>query len=222
MASKGFGLDMTMMYAVHDAFRRELGRLARISARTDDDPQRVLSVAAGWEMLKTYLRVHDGSENDGLWPAMRLALAHSRDEAALVEAMEAEHAAIDPMLAAVDEALADPEAGPGRLAELIDGLASSVSAHLRHEEREGLPLIDSVLSEEEWQSFSEIHRQRIGAHVNRYLPWLLDGATEDKIAHILARVPQPARLACQSEWRAAYARLDLWGDGNGKEGGGHD
>jgi iron-sulfur cluster repair protein YtfE (RIC family) len=218
MGSKGFRLDMTMMYAVHDALRRELGRLARVSARTGDDPRRILRVAAGWEMLKTYLRAHDTSEDDGLWPALRPARALSRDDAALVEEMEAEHAGIEPMLAAVDEALADRETGPERLADLVDSLASAVTGHLNHEEKEGLPLVDRILSEEQWHSFSEIHRQRVGTHVSRYLPWLLDGATEDKAAHVLARVPAPARLAYEHEWRAAYGELVLWGEGNGKAG----
>jgi hypothetical protein len=42
-----FKNDMTMMYAVHDAFRRELDRITRVTARTDDDPKHVLRTAAG-------------------------------------------------------------------------------------------------------------------------------------------------------------------------------
>ncbi len=217
MASKDFKLDMTMMYAVHDAFRRELERLARIAARTDGDPQHILSVAAGWEMLRTYLRVHHTSEDDALWPAMRPALAGSRDDAELIAAMEGEHAAIDPMLAAIDEALVDVATGPQRLGELVDSLAGAVSTHLNHEEQEGLPLVDRTLSEQQWRSFTELHRQRIGAELSRYLPWLLDGADEEKAAAILARLPEPARAAYQNAWRSAYARLDLWGTGDGRD-----
>lgn len=213
MESKSFRLDMTMMYAAHDAFRRELGRLARITARHDDDPQRLLSAAAGWETFKTYLRVHHTSEDDGLWPVMRLALLDHQDDSALLEALQAEHGAIDPLLKAIDEALADRDAGPGRLGDLVDTLATRLSGHLIHEEREGLPLIDRTVSEEEWQSFSELHRQRIGSHMSRYLPWLLDGATADKTASILSRLPEAARRAYLQEWQAAYADLDLWGFG---------
>ncbi len=216
MASKGYRLDMTMMYAVHDAFRRELGRLARITSRADDDPGRILSVAAGWEMLKTYLRLHDGAENDGLWPTMWPELVRREEEAQLVEAMEVEHAAIDPKLEAIDAALADRDASPQRLAELVDALAQSVDEHLSHEERDGLPLVDRMLSEEQWSAFGDLHRRRVGPHVSHYLPWLLDGATSDKTAYVLARLPEAVRLAYQVEWRAAYAQLDLWGDANGE------
>jgi hypothetical protein len=37
-----FRNDMTAMYAMHDALRRELGQIARVTARPDDDPKRVL------------------------------------------------------------------------------------------------------------------------------------------------------------------------------------
>jgi iron-sulfur cluster repair protein YtfE (RIC family) len=217
VAGKNFKLDMTMMYAAHDAFRRELGRLARITARGADDPQRILSTAAGWEMFKTYLRLHHTSEDQGLWPTMLPALASQQDDIAMLEALEAEHQAIDPMLGAIDEALADRDAGPRRLGELLDTLSSRVSQHLSHEEREGLPLIDRTLSEEQWQFFSELHRKRMSAHVTRYLPWLLDSVPEDQAAAILALLPEPVRLAYQNEWQVAYGQLELWGGGgNGR------
>lgn len=218
MASRHFRLDMTMMYVAHDAFRRELRRLAQIASGTGDDPRRILSVAAGWKMFKDYLRVHHTSEDDALWPALRAVPSGSQEDRALIAAMEAEHAAIDPMLAAIDEALADLETGPRRLGDLVDGLAGTLNGHLGHEEKECLPLIDRTLSEQQWQSFSEIHRQRIGAQVSQYLPWLLDGVSDDAAAAILARLPEPARAAYRNAWRDAYAQLDLWGDGDGRGG----
>jgi hypothetical protein len=68
-------LDMTMMYAMHDALRRELERIARITARPDDDPRHVLGTAVGWEIFKTYLRVHHTAEDDAVWPVMYRVLA---------------------------------------------------------------------------------------------------------------------------------------------------
>ena len=58
MDGKAFGFDMTMMYAMHDALRRELVRIARVTANRHQDPQQVLDTAVGWEMFKSYLRVH--------------------------------------------------------------------------------------------------------------------------------------------------------------------
>jgi iron-sulfur cluster repair protein YtfE (RIC family) len=141
-----FKNDMTTMYAMHDALRRELGQIARVTARTDDDPKHILRTAAGWEMFKFYLQVHHTTEDDMVWPPMREALADDSDAVALLDAMEAEHSAIDPLLAAIDEALADRDSGPQRLGELTDALASALRGHLDHEEAEGLALIDATVT----------------------------------------------------------------------------
>jgi len=211
MRDKTFRLDMTMMYAMHDALRRELVRIAPITARANPDPRQVLSTAAGWEMFKAYLRVHHQSEDDAVWPVMYRALADRPDDLALLDAMEAEHAAIDPLLNAVDAALADRDSGPERLGGLVDTLITGLTGHLAHEENEALRLIDATLTEQQWQHFGEVHRNRIGTDASRYLPWVLDGASDESAAIILGRMPEQLRIAYQDEWRQAYARLDLWG-----------
>jgi hypothetical protein len=48
-----FKHDMTMMYAMHDALRRDLEGVARITSRGGDDPRRVLGAATGWELFTT-------------------------------------------------------------------------------------------------------------------------------------------------------------------------
>jgi hypothetical protein len=77
MSSK---LDMTAMYAAHDALRREMELLARTAARVDDDPRRILGTAVGWELFKKSLHVHHTAEDDALWPAMHEAAADHPDD----------------------------------------------------------------------------------------------------------------------------------------------
>lgn len=199
-----------MMFAVHDALRRELERIAEITARQDDDPRRVLGTAVGWEMFKEFLRIHHTSEDLTVWPVMQRALVDRPDDLALLEAMEAEHAAIDPLLESIDAALVDRESGLGRLGGLVDGLLTGLSGHLDHEEKDALPLMDAFMSEPEWLVFSEEQRNRIGGNAPRYLPWLLDDADPERAATILVRIPEPLRNAYEGEWRAAYAALNLW------------
>jgi iron-sulfur cluster repair protein YtfE (RIC family) len=127
-----FTNDMTMMYTMHAALRRDLDRIARVTARPNDDPRHILRTAAGWQMFTSYLTIHHTAEDDLLWPPMRAALADDSDGGALLDAMEAEHAAIDPLLAAIDAALADRESGPHRLGELTDALAVALRRHLDH------------------------------------------------------------------------------------------
>jgi len=211
MSDTAYKLDMTMMFAVHDALRRDLMHIARITARPSDDPKRVLSAAVGWELFKTFLRIHHTAEDDAVWPAMQAALADRPDDLAVLDALEAEHALIDPLLAGVDAALADVDFGLDRLGDLVDGLATTLSAHLKHEETEGLALIDATVTPEQWKAFSDLHRNRIGADTHRYLPWLLDGANSKAAGLILGRIPEPLRSAYQNEWRVAYAVLNPWG-----------
>ncbi|WP_217545761.1 hemerythrin domain-containing protein [Streptomyces sp. GbtcB6] len=203
--------DMTMMFAIHDALRRELERIARITARVDEDPRHVLSTAVGWELFKKFLTIHHTSEDITVWPVMQQALAGRPAELALLDAMEAEHAVIDPLLADIDAALADRDSGLERLGGLTDTLHTKLSGHLDHEEGEALKLMDITMTKEEWAAFSTEQRTRVGEDARRYLPWLLDDMAAAKLTGFLANMPEPLRTAYETEWRAAYEELDIWG-----------
>jgi hemerythrin-like domain-containing protein len=205
-----FKNDMTMMYAVHDALRREVDRIARVTARTDDDPKHILRTAAGWEMFKSYLHVHHITEDELLWPPLREALRDDADATALLDAMEAEHATIDPLLDAFDAALVDRDTGPGRLGELADALGTALRGHLDHEEKEGLPVIDSAITAAQWQAFGAEGAKLISGDVWRFVPWTLEGATPQVTAAVLGMLPPPVQQAYRDEWQPAYAKLTLW------------
>jgi hypothetical protein len=211
MSGTDFTLDMTMMYAMHDALRRELTHIARIAAREDDDPRQVLQSAVGWEMFKKYLHVHHTAEDTTVWPVMQAALAGRPDDLALLDAMEAEHAAIDPLLSAIDAALADRESGPHRLGSLVDELLTGIGGHLRHEETDALALIDATMTQQQWQLFGAQHSKQIGDDARRYLPWILDSASPERAALILGRMPEPIRTAYADEWLPGFAKLERWG-----------
>jgi hemerythrin-like domain-containing protein len=203
--------DMAMMLAFHDALRRELGHIARVTASSTDDPRHVMATATGWQMFKTYLHVHHSCEDDLLWPALEKTLADRPDDLALLAAMEAEHAAIDPPLTAIDATLANPASGPERVGDLTDALATTLAAHLRHEEGEALSLIDATVTDEQWQDFGQENGRRIASEASRVFPWMLDGLDEAKTGHILELVPAPLRAVYSNQWLGAYQQLDRWG-----------
>lgn len=205
-----FKKDITYMYAFHAALRRELVRIARVTARPDDDPKHILRTAAGWGMFKSYLHVHHSTEDDMLWPPMRKALADDSDGLALIHALEAEHDAIDPLLAAIDAALVDRDSGPQRLGGLTDALTTALRGHLDHEESEGLALIDATITAEQWLAFGVEGGKRIGEDAPRFLPWVLEGATPDTAATVLGPLPPPLQQAYRDMWQPAYAKLALW------------
>jgi iron-sulfur cluster repair protein YtfE (RIC family) len=146
-------LDMAAMYAVHGALRREVELVARVTVRVGSDPRRVLRTAAGWRQFKETLRAHLSAEDGLLWPALRQQLAGRPDELVLLEALEAEHAAIDQLVAMIDELLGDPETELLRLGDLTDSLVTGLGGHLAHEEAAAIPLIQRVLPAAHWAAF---------------------------------------------------------------------
>ena len=156
-----YKLDMSMMFAMHDALRRELVQVTRIAALRDDDPGPLLRAALGWELFKKFLLVHHQTEDDVLWPALRAEVAGHSDRLALADALEAEHAVIEPLLTAIDAAAADPDYGYQRLGDITDELAIKLTAHLTHEENDGLALIDASLTPQQWQRFAQVHGERL-------------------------------------------------------------
>ncbi|KQX72248.1 MULTISPECIES: hemerythrin domain-containing protein [unclassified Streptomyces] len=206
----GDRLDMSLMYAMHNALRRELDIMATITARVDDDPRRVLTGAVGWDIFKKALHIHHTAEDEALWPVLRQAAAGRADDLALLDAMDAEHAAIDPLVETIDAALADPEGGPERLAIAVDSLAVNLTGHLKHEEDQALPLIQDLLTLEQWQHYGRIHGAKTGPDGPLLTPWVLDGADEDTVNSMLAVLPEPVRAAYRNQWQPAYAALDRW------------
>ncbi|WP_433250069.1 hemerythrin domain-containing protein [Streptosporangium sp. CA-135522] len=203
-------LDMTMMHAMHNALRREAEHLARVTARFDGDPRSTLCTAVGWDLLKKSLHVHHTAEDQVLWPALRQALANRPEDLTLLEALEAEHAAIAQVVEVIDLALTDPEFGLDRLGDLTDSLVTGLTGHLTHEEDKALPLIHAVVSQEQWARFGEVHGRQMGSEAHRLLPWLLDGASGQTITTMLASLPEPAYQAYRHQWQPAYTSLDRW------------
>lgn len=205
-----YKLDMSMMVAIHEAFRRELEQVERIANESDHDPGSRLQAALGWELFKRFLLVHHQSEDDVLWPTLRAHVAEQPDRAALVDALEAEHAAIEPLLGAIDMVAMDPAQDNQRLGDIVGELRAKLGAHLNHEESDGLPMIDASLTPEEWQRFSQAHSERLRSDAPMYMPWLLNDATPQTIDAILGKFPPPFLKAFRDEWGPSYAALTVW------------
>lgn len=207
-------LDLTVMLAMHDAFRRDLGHLARAARRHHadlEDPALRTAVLAGWELFKVQLYHHHAAEDAGLWPRMRTHLASRPDDLALLQAMEDEHSRIDPLLAAIDDAFADHDHGHQWLGHAVDALATELPTHLAHEERDALPLMDQVLTAAEWHGFTADQRRKNGIRgAAQLFPWLLDGAPAEQIQAVLKRLPPPLRVVYRRIWQPRYARHDHW------------
>ncbi len=202
--------DLTVMVAAHDAFRRDLASLGRAAAAADRaDPARRERVGRGWAVFKRQLHFHHTGEDQHIWPRLSERLAHSADAMSTLQAMEAEHAGIDPLLAAVDAAFADP--GDDRLADSVDELVTALHGHLAHEERDALPLIGIALTAPEWRAVGRRLGRALGlTGAAEFFPWMLDRSPRDRAAAVLAEMPPPLRLAYRVAWRPRYARVSRW------------
>ncbi len=210
--------DLTIMLAAHQAFRRDLDRLVRAAAGADlADPAKRQSVEAGWELFKRELHLHHTAEDELIWPVLRPRLAHSENALSVLDAMEEEHERIDPLLAAVDAAFAPRDAadddwpGQNRLADVIEVLASTLTGHLAHEERDGLPLIGVVLTGAEWRGVGrKIARKNGISGGSEMFAWMLDGADRQHAAATLGQLPPPLRLLYRAVWKPRYDKTPRW------------
>jgi iron-sulfur cluster repair protein YtfE (RIC family) len=198
-------IDLTAMYASHDAFRRDVERLGKAAADgTAFTPQ----VRAGWDNFTHQLHIHHTAEDSDLWPRVERKLEGRPQDVALLAEMEAEHALLDPLLAAVDAALLDRSA---ELPELVHTLATTLDDHLKHEEESALPLIQEVLTAADWGAFTGRIRETQGMRgAAVFVPWIIDGIPPADRAAFLGALPPPVRVLNRLFWEAGYRRRGLW------------
>jgi len=205
-----YRLDLTMMFTIHDAFRRDLVEIARVAAADDRTGCQSLQYQLGWELFKKFLVIHHQTEDDILWPVLRSHVKDDPDRVAAVDALETEHAAIEPCFLAIDGTPANQDQGRPPLADLASELVMSLTAHLAHEESDGLALIDAFLTPEEWQHFARVHGGRLIDDAPTYIPWLLDQANPSAVESFLGNIPLPLAAGYREHWAKDYAALELW------------
>src|ERR1700735_769936 len=202
--------DLTVMLAAHDAFRRDLAARPRAPSAADRaDPQRREQVGRGWQVFKRQLHFHHTGEDQLIWPRLAGRLAHSESAMSTLEAMESEHALVDPLLEAVDAAFADPAGG--ELAGAVDELVTTLHGHLTHEERDALPLIGTALTAAEWRAVGgRLGRASGSSGSSEFFAGMLDGTPADEVTAVLAELPPPLRLVYRLAWRPRYAKVLRW------------
>lgn len=198
-------IDFTAMYASHDAFRRDLERLAQAVA---EGRAHTPGVRAGWANFTRQLHIHHTAEDAELWPRVRERLTGRPRDLALLDDMEAEHARIDPLLASVGTALTDraPE-----LPDLVRALTATLDDHLGHEEDSALPLMQDVLTAADWGAFTGRMRETQGLRgASVFVPWIVDGAGPADRERFFGSLPAPVRVLNRLFWEGSYRRKGLW------------
>jgi hypothetical protein len=128
----------------------------------------------------------------------------------MLQQMEAEHAVLDPMLESVDAALVNgDDAGLG---DKVEALAGALDGHLRHEEQSALPLIQDVLTADDWKAFGRAMARKQGVKgAVMYIPWIVDSASGEDRKRFFTQLPPPVRLANKLVLEPRYRQKGLWG-----------
>ena len=201
-------LDLTMMFVVHRAFRRDLENFAAAAARTPvDDRAAWAALHERWQLFAEGLHHHHSVEDDRLWPALdSAARAAGEDEAPeVLAAMAAEHSTIDPLLEAVGEGFRRLAAVPdddarAALAVRTAAARAQLGHHLAHEETEALALAQRVLAPAEWNS-STARRGASRAPSGSAASAASRSSRISSGSERRSSGPVPGR-ACPSTWRA--------------------
>jgi iron-sulfur cluster repair protein YtfE (RIC family) len=208
----------TIVYLIHEAFRRDLARLSVAVRSPRVDLARARRLGTHWDFVKDQLHHHHRVEDESLWPLVRPKLAGRADGLAVLDDMEAQHLALDPKNRAVDEGFTSFGANPGdgagaELAGRLDAMRALLESHLDDEESRCFPVIDEALSIEEFESFGKATAKAVGIRGSaHFFPWIFEEADPVDRQAVLKMPPPPVRILCRYVWEPRYERqaAALW------------
>jgi type IV secretory pathway VirJ component len=191
---------MTLMYVMHHGFRRDLAAFAAATQATPtSDRATWQALARRWATFSRVLHHHHSGEDAGVWPTL---MARTDDAGrAVLEAMEAEHEQIDPALEACGAgfarlaAHADEDARAALAVRLV-ATREALGRHLEHEETEAIAIIQTVLTDAEWQALDKEYFQKNASLslVKTLVPWALHGLDPAALDRIMGHAAVPHRV----------------------------
>lgn len=189
-------IDMLMMYVMHHGFRRDLDAfVAAAKATPSADRETWIALAARWERFSAILHHHHSGEDAVVWPAL-MARADAEGRV-LLEAMEDEHADIDPLLEACAEGfiqLADHDDDDTRaaLAVRLTATRERLGQHLAHEEVDAISMIQALLTPEEWAPIEKTFSDDMTLRKLAFeIPWAAHGLPKEQLAKVFAATGKP-------------------------------
>ena len=184
--------DLLPMFLMHYGFRRDLIQFAAAAANTPvADRSAWRRLAKRWDKFGTVLHGHHTGEDEILWPLLLSKVDGAGDSEArqTLDAMEAEHSEIDPLLAGC-------AAGFHRLAEAADADARAalvvrlaatqqrLGDHLGHEESDAMVILQRHLTAAEWDG---MHGE-FGKHYKGVLVFTASWVTHQVPANLMPQV----------------------------------
>jgi len=217
-AAPGGPCDMTGMFVMHHAFRRDLPRFTAAARSTPlDDAATWSALRRRWDDFARELHHHHTKEDEAIWPLLleRVDAAGDHEAHAVLTDMEAEHSSIDPLLAQVETSLAQltsASRGPAHRDLLVSAFADLtelLDQHLAHEERAAIPVIQERITAQEWAHLEATALRAKGTprQMMFLLAWAAEGLPDEVLARLLDGAPLPVRILLRLG-RRGYARSD--------------
>jgi Hemerythrin HHE cation binding domain len=198
--------DTSMNTNMHSAFQREILRLRDGLRKADlSDAKGTEGLARRYKFFSITLHQHHEGEDTFQWPNIRPKA--NAQEIAVLDAMEAEHGALASLLGSVDEDFKtlSAKSDKDQIAARLDELGTVLSGHTEHEEREGVPIVQKYLEEDDLKAFVKFSRDSQDASL--VLPWVSDGATPAEVASTWGMIPAPVRLFVKPMLTRKYAKF---------------
>jgi len=201
--------DTSDMFIPHGMLRQAFANDV-IGAGSSEDRKRAPLITSFYANVLAFLHAHHAAEDALLWPLLR---ARAPERAALLERMEAQHAAVDEVTLAASRALDAYSATPTEesarsLAAAIRRLAVELDAHLVEEERETLPLAAVTVSQDEWGALPGWAMGHFtGDKMWLVLGLLFEQMTDVQVATTLQHIPGPVREAWETTGSRDFTTL---------------
>ena len=206
--SQNVSQKMSMNRVIHNAVRRDLGRLAAaLQSAPDGDLARARDLQRAYANLHAQLTHHHKAEDAHLFPALRQLGV----DTALIDEMDGEH---DAMAAALGSTAAHLQryADTGSATDAaaarssVEHTHTVVEDHLTHEEAQLEPLMRPHLESEEWKQAERAVRKQPPVAAGRFFAWLTDGMDPDSRAFLRATIPSPVVALLSKVFGRQYHR----------------
>lgn len=204
-------VDLTGMYVMHHAFRRDLSRFfGAVDSTPANDREGYERLARRWRLFTSALHHHHEGEDAGLWPMLRGRVV-DEDDALTLEAMAIEHESFNSALTQCGAwfgrlAAGGDEGDRRRLVARLARLEILLTHHLDHEETECLPLVQKHMSQADWDFVDKEYFQKglTPGEIIALVPWALHGLPEVVRRRVLAALPAAFRVT----WRLTHTSFE--------------
>jgi hypothetical protein len=187
-------VDLTVMFVMHRGFRRDLAAFERtVPVVPIDDAAAWTALDERWNVFSRILHDHHSGEDAGLWPLLLARVDAAGDTAgrATLEAMSAEHARIDPLLDECANAFSRMARAPrsedrAGLVRCLAGTRECLDAHLAHEERDAMRLVQDHLTQDDWERVSTEYFEKplTKRQLMRVAAWVLQDLPPDGVERV--------------------------------------